>query len=117
MANHATDNTPSEEHVRAAVENIEQSLMELATERGVYMSKCKRIREAMATDYDEAADHGIAKKLLKTIIKERELERRIEALTLDFEPDERSELEMLVEKLGEFANTPLGQAAMHAAGA
>jgi hypothetical protein len=76
------------------------------------MQKCKRIREAMANDYDTASNRGISKKLLKKIVKERELERKIEGLTDDLEPDERSELEMLIEKLGEFANTPLGQAAM-----
>jgi hypothetical protein len=113
MAKHAKDNSPEEEDVRAAVSNIEQCFTELASERGSYMSKCRRIRDTMASHYDEAANKGIAKKLLKKIVKERELERKIDALTIDLEPDERSELEMLVEKLGEFANTPLGQAAMH----
>jgi hypothetical protein len=74
--------------------------------------KCKRIRETMAGDYDKASDQGISKKLLKKIIKERELERKIGALTDDLEDDERSEHAMLVEKLGEFANTPLGKAAL-----
>ena len=117
MAKHAKDNSPDQEDVRAAVSNIEQRYTELASERGIYMSKCRRNRDEMANHYDEAANKGIAKKLLKKIVKERELERKIDALAFDLEPDERSELEMLVEKLGEFANTPLGQAAMHAAGA
>ena len=76
------------------------------------MSKCKKIREIMAGDYDTASDKGISKKLLKKIIKERELERKISALTDDLESDERSEFDMLTEKLGEFANTPLGKAAL-----
>jgi hypothetical protein len=66
----------------------------------------------MAGDYDKASDQGISKKLLKKIIKERELERKIGALTDGLEDDERSEHEMLKEKLGEFANTPLGAAAL-----
>jgi len=119
MAKHATEatNSPSGENVQAAVEHIEQRYAELASERGVYMQKCKRIRETMSQNYDEASDKGISKKLLKKIIKERDLERKIDALTEDLEPDERSELDMLIEKLGEFGNTPLGKAALAAAAA
>lgn len=117
MARKATDNinTPADEDVQSAVRNVEDRYEELATERGVYMQKCKRIREKMADNYDTAGHRGISKKLLKRIVKERELERKIAALTDDLEPDERSELEMLVEKLGEFAYTPLGEAAIQAA--
>jgi hypothetical protein len=66
----------------------------------------------MAGEYETAGNKGISKKLLKKIVKEREFERKIFALTDDLEPDERSEHEMLREKLGEFANTPLGAAAL-----
>jgi hypothetical protein len=103
--------------VQAAVASIEKQYEKLGTGRGVYMNKCKRIREVMAGDYDEANKRGISKKLLKKIIKERELERKISAITDGLEDDGRSELDMLMEKLGEFANTPLGKAAMAAAGA
>src|SRR3954468_5604469 len=115
MAKKATDNTPAGEDIQAAVSNIEARYADLASERGVYMQKCKRIREGMSDDYDRAADKGISKKLLKKIVKERELERKIDALTLDLEPDEQSELAMLIEKLGEFGELPLGKAAIHAA--
>jgi hypothetical protein len=114
LARQANQNTnsPSEDDVQSAVAHVEQCYSDLASERGIYMSKCKKIREVMAGDYDRASDQGISKKLLKKIIKERELERKIGALTDDLEDDERSEHAMLVEKLGEFANTPLGKAAL-----
>ncbi len=70
----------------------------------------------VADQYDHASDQGISKKLLKTKIKERDLERKIDDLTVDLEDDERNEYEMLSEKLGEFADTPLGAAAMARAG-
>jgi proline dehydrogenase len=108
-------NAPSEDDVQAAVGNIEQGYAELLRERGIYMQKCRKIREAIANDYEQAADHGISKKLLKKIVKERELERRIAGLTDDLEPDEINEHQMLLEKLGEFANTPLGSAALQRA--
>lgn len=114
MAKRATENTngPDNADVQGAVQSIEQCYAELASERGVYMQKCKRIREAMASEYDDAVNKGITKKLLKKIVKERDLERKIDALGDDLEPDEVSEIEMLKDKLGEFANTPLGSAAM-----
>jgi hypothetical protein len=108
-------NAPSEQHVQDAVSHIEQAHGELLRERGIYMQKCRKIREAIANDYDHAADQGISKKLLKKVIKERELERRIAGLTDDLEPDEINEHQMLLEKLGEFANTPLGSAALQRA--
>jgi hypothetical protein len=70
----------------------------------------------VADQYDHAGDQGISKKLLKTKVKERALDRKIDDLTADLEDDERSEYQMLSEKLGEFADTPLGAAAMARAG-
>jgi hypothetical protein len=66
----------------------------------------------MNDHFDHAIEKGISKKLLKLIVKERELERRIAGLTHDLEMDEKNEHQMLMEKLGEFANTPLGKAAL-----
>jgi hypothetical protein len=68
------------------------------------------IRNRIKDDYSEASDKGISKKLLKT--DERKLERKINGLHDVLEPDEQSKLEMLTEKLGDFANTPPGGAAM-----
>jgi hypothetical protein len=70
----------------------------------------------MADHYASAQNLGIQKKLLRKIIKGRKLERDFVALKDDLEADEVSELAMLQEKLGEFANTPLGGAAVRAAG-
>jgi len=126
MAKKATaenSNSPAEEDVQAAVSNIEACYRDLEKEKSIYMTKAKKIRATMAGDYDSAQDKGISKKLLKKIIKERGYERKIAAITEDLEDDERSELDMLHEKLGAFANTPLGAAAvatqksLHAVGA
>ena len=75
------------------------------------MTQCKRIRENISGHLDIASERGISKKLLRLIVKERGLERKINDLHDVLEPDEQSELEMLTEKLGDFANTPLGGAA------
>jgi hypothetical protein len=112
MANPAKANEPSMEDVQGAVEAIEKLHGDLLSEKMAYMSRCKIIRKMVADKYDHASDQGISKKLLKVKIKERDLERKIDGLTDDLEDDERSEYQMLSEKLGEFADTPLGQAAM-----
>jgi hypothetical protein len=112
MANPATANEPAAEDVQAAVEAIEKLDGDLLSEKMAYMNRCKIIRKMKADKYDHASDQGISKKLLKKKIKERDLERKIDGITEDLEDDERSEYQMLTEKLGEFADTPLGQAAM-----
>jgi len=112
MASHATENEPTAEHVQEAVAAIEKVDADLETARSVYMTQCKGLRNIKADEYDSASNRGISKKLLKTKIKERELIRKTNKLTKDLEQDERSEYQMLSEKLGEFADTPLGAAAL-----
>jgi hypothetical protein len=114
MARKANENinSPDDADVQAAVRNIEAHDEELASLRGSYMLSCRRVHEKKTAEYEAAGNRGISKKLLKLIVKERIYERKIDALGQNLEPDERSELEMLVEKLGEFANTPLGAAAV-----
>lgn len=112
MASPAKSNEPSMEDVQGAVESIEKLHGDLLSEKMAYMNRCKIIRKMVADKYDHASDQGISKKLLKAKIKERDLERKIDAIVEDFEDDERNEYEMLTEKLGEFGNTPLGAAAL-----
>ena len=112
MANPARDNEPTAEHVQEAVAAIEKLDGDLLSERMAYMKRCKDIRKIKADEYESASNRGISRKLLKTKIKERDLERKIDGLTEDLEDDERSEYEMLTEKLGEFADTELGRAAL-----
>jgi hypothetical protein len=112
MANPATSNEPAAEHVIEAVEAIEKLHNDLLTEKMVYMKRCKDIRTIVAGEYDNASDRGISKKLLKKKVKERGLQRKIDGLIADLEDDERSEYQMLSEKLGDFGELPLGKAAL-----
>jgi hypothetical protein len=115
MANPATANEPSAEHVQEAVTALEKLDGDLLTARMAYMKQCKDIRKIKADEYDSASNRGISKKLLKKKLKERDLRRKVDGVTADLEDDERSEYQMLSEKLGEFADTPLGAAALAAA--
>jgi hypothetical protein len=80
-----------------------------------YMTRCKNFRKTKANEFETASNRGISKKLLKTKLKERDLVRKTAKLTTDLEEDECNEYQMLTEKLGEFADTPLGAAALAAA--
>jgi hypothetical protein len=112
MATPATANEPTAEHVQEAVAAIEKVDADLLAARIEYMKQCKELRNNKADEYDNASDRGISKKLLRTKIKERELKAKAAKLTAKFQEDERSEYQMLSEKLGEFADTPLGVAAL-----
>jgi hypothetical protein len=105
-------NEPSSEHVQEAVQAIEALDADLLREKMSYMKRCKDIRKVKADEYESASNRGISRKLLKKKIKERDLHRKIDSNVADLEEDERSEYQMLTEKLGEFADTPLGAAAL-----
>jgi len=102
--------------VQAAVAAIEGKYAELLAERMASMGRCRKIREAMREDFATAKADGIRPKFLRKMCKERELERAINSLHDDLEDDEKSEIAMLIEKLGDFGNSPLGQAAIARAG-
>lgn len=110
----AATNGYDQETVRDFVTTIEHHFGELLSERGVYMQKCKLIRDRIAEVYEEAADNSISKKALRQLIKTRELERKIEESIAKLEADERETYEMLEASLGDFGGTPLGAAALAA---
>jgi predicted KAP-like P-loop ATPase len=89
---------------------------ELASERGEYMQRCRVIRGNIADVLQAAKDEdGISKKALKLVIKERQLEAKLADLRDDLEPDDGAAYQHLVAALGEFGDTPLGNAAKLAA--
>jgi uncharacterized protein (UPF0335 family) len=98
--------------LQSIVGRIEESLADLLSERGAYMQRCRVIREAITAVYDDAKEKGIPKKELRALIRTRELERKIEQTRSDLEADELETFEQLAEALGDFGNTPLGQAAL-----
>ncbi|HEY2212301.1 MAG TPA: hypothetical protein VGH62_11925 [Bradyrhizobium sp.] len=103
---------PTSEEVQAAVSKIEVCQDELLSERGAYMQKCRQIREGIAAAYDLAKQRGILRKQLRALLKERDLERKLHAVRADLEADEVEHFDFLKQKLGDLAETPLGQAAL-----
>jgi len=94
------------------VDQIERHMSDLLSERGSYMARCRGIREAITGVYDDAKSHGIRRNSLKTLIKERRLERKIIELREALEADDKDNYELLVEAVSGLEGTPLGDAAV-----
>lgn len=99
--------------VKGYVDRIERLDDDLAHEKGVYMEACKVIHEQRAGVIQEAKDqHGISKRALKTVVKVRGLEERAERLREELEPEIQDGFDQIRLALGDYADTPLGGAAL-----
>lgn len=92
------------------LKRIESLFDDLESERGKYMSAAKGLREDIKSVYDEAKDKGVPVKALKGLVRYRELEKKQKAIGDGLDIDEASSFETLVEALGDFSSTELGQA-------
>lgn len=99
------------------VERIENLNDDLASERGEYMVKAKAINEDKKTVLDDAKAAGFTKATIKAIVKARELERKATAAREDLDMSDRETFDSIRHSLGDFAELPLGQAAMDQAAA
>lgn len=104
------------EKTASFVERIENLDGERETAHMEYMSVCKRIAKDKAEVLNEAKDMGFEKKSLKAKIKERALRRKMESVREDLEGETQDNFDLLSKALGEFGDSPLGQAALAKAG-
>jgi Arc/MetJ-type ribon-helix-helix transcriptional regulator len=111
----AATNGFDREKLQDIVGRIEQCFADLLSERGAYMNRCRGIREGITAAYDDAKAQGIPKKELRALVKTRELERKIAAQFAELEADEQQNYQMIQEALGDFADSPLGAAAVERA--
>jgi uncharacterized protein (UPF0335 family) len=115
MATAAATNGYDKQILTNFVQRIENLLGDLLSERGSYMERCKEIRSDIKLVYDEAKDASLPIKELRTLIRTRELERKIESQINELETEERQTYEMLEATLGDFGDRPLGEAALNKA--
>lgn len=94
--------------------DIERRYVDLLSERGLYMARCKDIRDDIADYIERAVAAGLNRQALKKKLKIRELDRKIQSIEADAELEVKEQLELLTEALGDFANLPLGEAAVNA---
>ncbi len=93
--------------------NFVERIINLHTE---LESESGRIRSEIKDVYDEAKGAGIPKKLMKAAIKKLRAKEREKSNLAELESDYPGQFEKLMTALGEYANTPLGAAAVANAG-
>lgn len=94
------------------VSDIERKFDEIATLTGEHMNRCKQRRDEIKAYKKQAKKAGIPLKELNALIDQRKLERKIAELRDDMEEDQVETLDMMIEALGEFGDSPLGAAAI-----
>ena len=81
-----------------------------------HVESCKPFNERIANAYEIASKaSGVATKILKAKVKERDHLRKAKEIELDFEGDERETFDQVSRALGAFGDTPLGSATLRKA--
>jgi len=107
-------NGPSEQKIASVIGEIEESEAEILSLKMSYMAEAKVIRERIKDIFQDAADVGFNKKGLRAKVKQRALIRKAKAIESGLDEAAQAALEHYTEKLGDFAGTPLGGAAIAA---
>ncbi len=97
------------------LKRIEAVMAAMDSRKGEYMSECKSDRQDIKDIIAEAKAGGLSAKALKGLVRYRELEKKQKALSDGLDIDDVSSFEELVEALGDYAGTPLGEAAVRKA--
>lgn len=101
------------EVVSSYVDRCENLDAEIEKHHMAYMREKQILLKDKKDVIDEAKDaHGIPKKELRHILKERAMRRRLESLDDDLEPDQVDTVDQLRQALGMLDGLPLGDAAV-----
>lgn len=115
MAREVSSNSFKTEELKSYISRIENIDTEIASETGTFMASVKSLKEDKKEIFAEAKDKGLPIRALKAELKLRALDRDKAKVVAGLEEDDRENLELIQEKLGDLASTPLGAAAMKAA--
>jgi len=106
------ENKPSKEEIASFVTRYEAVNDQVLSEKGQFMRRCAQLNEDKKSILDEAKEKGIPKAALKAVIKARDLERKVDKAREDLEDDDAAQFDDIREALGDFADSPLGAAAV-----
>ncbi|ESW92951.1 hypothetical protein NKL07_22005 [Mesorhizobium sp. C280B] len=109
-------NRASAEEAGSFVDKYEEHEERFQTLRSKFMSDAKKIRDEQKEVLDDAKSQGIPKKVVKTIVDARALEGKAKAKLLELEDDDRKLAIDIRTALGDYADLPLGAAAVAADG-
>ena len=109
-------NEPNLTIVEQARDEILRLLADKRHEHSLYMTRCKGINATIKDWKDKAKEAGAPRVAFSGLLKHIDLNDKLDALTKDMDTLDAEACNFLIERLGDFAGTPLGEAAVHAAG-
>jgi uncharacterized protein (UPF0335 family) len=98
--------------LEALLTEIDAADERLASLKGEYMVSCKGPREDITAVFEQAKEQGIPVKAFRTIVKNRRLDKQMHGNINKLDLDQQAEYDLMAEKLGDFADLPLGKAAL-----
>ena len=103
--------------VEQARDEIIKLLADKRHEHSLYMQRCKGITASIKDWKDKAKEAGAPRVAFNGLLKFIALNDKIDALTQDMDQADAEACDFLIQRLGAFADTELGEAAVRAAGA
>jgi len=100
------------EVLKRFVGEIERHNAQILSYKGEHAQRVQSVKEMISDVYDRAKDHGVPKKELKAVIKERDLTKKIEQLRGGMEPEQAETYDQIKFALGMIADLPLGEATL-----
>ena len=101
--------------VEQARDEIIKLLADKRHEHSLYMQRCKGITASIKDWKDKAKEAGAPRVAFNGLLKFIALNDKIDALTQDMDQADAEACDFLIERLGAFADTELGEAAVRAA--
>jgi uncharacterized protein (UPF0335 family) len=105
-------NRASPEEAASFVDKFEEFEAKVLESKMAHLERCRKIRQEQKELLDDAKSQGVAKQVVRNVVKARELERKAKALEEDLEDDNREMFIDIRKALGDFADSPLGAAAV-----
>jgi hypothetical protein len=99
-----------------ARDEIVKLLADKRHEHSLYMQRCKGITASIKDWKDKAKEAGAPRVAFNGLLKFIALNDKLDALTQDMDQADAEACDFLIERLGAFADTELGEAAVRAAG-
>jgi uncharacterized protein (UPF0335 family) len=99
----------------AFVERVERLHGQILKQRAECMVAYRALRADITDILVEAEQAGVTRRSLKAVLKARALEAKADAVRTDLEPEDRTKYDDIRVALGDFADLPLGQAALASA--
>jgi uncharacterized protein (UPF0335 family) len=93
----------------AEIDKCDDSLLSLKLE---HLNNCKAPRARIKNLMKEARGAGLNMEAFRTVVAKHRSDRKIEQRLSELEADDAADYEEMLHALGEFGDTPLGEAAL-----